>query len=119
MNKVTATRRFAPRPLGNDVGMTTTTTDVTDTAAAALDAVSPAESATHDQPDAATAEHSVHAAQTLAHATARRARRQDNAAWASLAVGLLICLVTFGSIAWTDSGASTGNETTAPAPATR
>jgi formate/nitrite transporter FocA (FNT family) len=75
-----------------------------------VDADATATGAAHDQDEAAAADHAAQA-QDMAERTARRARRQDTAAWAALIAGLLISLTTFGLIAYENSVSQHGGST--------
>ena len=101
--------------------MTTSTSETTEptfddllvTDAAETAAESAADTAAHDQADAAAAHRAAENAKRVA-----RENKQMTAAWISLAVGLLISLGTFSSIAWQHSVAANGTSpavsTTAP-----
>ena len=116
MNEITAGRGLAESSFGKACLMTATT----DTAhEPTLDdaLVAAAETAAHDQDDAAhddaARDHAAHAART-----ARRESRAMAAAWVSLVAGLALSLGVFASIAWENSVAANGPShsvgTTAP-----
>jgi hypothetical protein len=101
--------------------MTTSTSETTEptfddllaTDAAETSTATAADTAAHDQADAAAAHRDAENARR-----ATRERRQMTAAWIALALGLVISLGTFGAIAWQHSVAANGTtpavSTTAP-----
>ena len=109
MNEITAWRGLAESHIGKACLMTSST----DTAhEPTLDdaLVTAAETAAHDQDDAA---HDDAARENAAHAadaarTARRESRAMAAAWVSLVAGLALTLGVFASIAWENSVAANG-----------
>jgi hypothetical protein len=114
VNEITSRAGFRPSGFGKAFLMTTTATSVTPepTLDDALVATA-AETAAHDQADAAAADR--------AHAAAVRARRESRqmaVAWVSLVAGLVVSLGVFSSIAWQNSVAANGTGATAPAVST-
>ena len=111
MNEITSRAARGPQRFGKAFLMTTTATPVTPEPT--LDDVrvaTAAETAAHDQADAAAADR--------AHAAARQSRRESRqmaAAWVSLVAGLVVSLGVFSSIAWQNSVAANGTGATPPA----
>jgi len=119
VNEITAGRGLAESSFGKACLMTSTTDTAHElTPDDAL--VTAAETAAHDQDDAAhddaARDHAAHAAD--AARTARRESRAMAAAWVSLVAGLALTLGVFSSIAWENSVAANGPShsvgTTAP-----
>jgi len=121
VNEITGFPAVPATWFGKACLMTTSTTETTEqtfddllvTEAVETAAQTTAETAAHDQAAAAAAHRAAENATRVA-----RENKQMTAAWIALALGLLISLGTFGSIAWQHSVAANGTtpavSTTAP-----
>ena len=117
MNEITGFLGVPARWFGKACLMTTSTSETTEPTFDDLlvtdAAETAAQTAAHDQADAAAAHRAAENAKRVA-----RENKQMTAAWISLALGLVISMGTFSSIAWQHSVAANGTtpaaSTTAP-----